>query len=283
VTLPGARTGATSPDAPSLSRVSRPRSAHDIVAHGIGRGILEGEFAVGSTLPGDAELMDRFGVSRTALREAMKTLAAKGLIESKARVGTRVLGEKRWNMFDPEILAWRLQLGVHRTFLASLFEIRQALEPLAAAAAASYRSEADLEAIAGAWADMGRQPATRDSFTAADLAFHRAILDASANPFLRSIGSVIEAALATSFTISSPVDDPEQLALSSRQHRRVLDAIAAGNPQAASDAMTAVILQGAESAKIDHAGAPGVDVTIKLLAHAATLGSERPGFPARPV
>lgn len=227
--------------------------------------------------------MERFGVSRTALREALKTLAAKGLIESKTKVGTRVLGETRWNMFDPEILAWRLQLGVHRTFLASLFEIRQALEPLAAAAAASYRSEADLETIAGAWADMGRQPATRDSFTAADLAFHRAILDASANPFLRSIGSVIEAALATSFTISSPVDDPVQLVESSRQHRRVLDAIAAGDPQAASAAMTTVILQGAESAKIDHAGAPGLDVAIKLLAHAATLGGERAGFPTRPV
>lgn len=249
------------------------RSAHDMVAQGIGRSILEGEFAIGSTLPGDADLMDRFGVSRTALREALKTLAAKGLIESKTRVGTKVLGEKRWNMFDPDILAWRLQLGVDRSFLASLFEIRQALEPLAAAAAAHYRSDADLSCMTAAWEAMGRQPATRESFTAADLAFHRAILDASANPFLRSIGSVIQVALATSFTISSPVDDPERLVESSDQHRRILDAIARRDAQSASDAMSAVILQGADSARIDHAGAPGVDVTIRLLAEASV---ERP-------
>src|SRR5918994_4956257 len=103
---------------------SRTRSAHDLVAHGIGHSIMQGRFPVGSTLPGDAELMELFGVSRTALREAMKTLAAKGLIESKTKVGTRVLGQKSWNMFDADILGWRLQLGVDRPFLESLFEIR---------------------------------------------------------------------------------------------------------------------------------------------------------------
>src|SRR6187200_2604436 len=87
---------------------ARSRSAHDVVAQGIGLGILEGEFSIGSTLPGDAELMQRFGVSRTSLREALKTLAAKGLIESKTKVGTRVLEETRWNMFDPDLLTWRL-------------------------------------------------------------------------------------------------------------------------------------------------------------------------------
>src|SRR3954466_4580188 len=97
---------------PHLGTASRSRSAHDLVTHGIGRGIIEGQFAVGTTLPGDADLMERFGVSRTALREGMKTLAAKGLIESKTKVGTRVLGQKSWNMFDADILAWRLQLGV---------------------------------------------------------------------------------------------------------------------------------------------------------------------------
>ena len=108
----------------------RSRSAHDVVAQGIGRGILEGEFPIGSILPRDAELMERYSVSRTSLREALKTLAAKGLIEAKTKVGTTVLGRKTgWNMFDPDILAWQIGLGVDRQFLASLFEIRQALEP----------------------------------------------------------------------------------------------------------------------------------------------------------
>lgn len=258
-------------DAPPMREAPRARSAHDLVAQGIGRSILEGEFSVGSTLPGDAELMHRFGVSRTSLREALKTLAAKGLIESKTKVGTRVLEETRWNMFDPDLLTWRLQLGIDRPFLARLFEIRQALEPLAAAAAARYRTEADLIRIRQAWRAMGSDDQTRDGFTSADLAFHRAILDASANPFLQSIGSVIEAALATSFTISSPVEQPEQLAQSSLQHQKVLDAIVAGEPQAASDAMTVVILQGATSARLDYRAAPAVDIEVRLIADAAML------------
>ena len=116
-----------------------------------------------------------------------------------------MLGRKSWNMFDPDLLAWQIGLGVDRQFLASLFEIRQALEPLAAAAAARYRSEDELGRMTAAWTAMREGGGTRDGFTAADLAFHRAILDASPNPFLRSIGSVIEAALALSFTISSPL------------------------------------------------------------------------------
>jgi len=113
-----------------LASASPARSAHGLVTHGLGRDIVEGRFAAGTTLPGDAELMERFGVSRTALREGLKTLAAKGLIESKTKVGTRVLPSKHWNMFDGDILSWRLAQGVDRSFLASLFEVRQALEPL---------------------------------------------------------------------------------------------------------------------------------------------------------
>ena len=92
-----------------VHRPSRARSAHDLVAHGIGQNIMQGHFPIGSTLPGDAELMELFGVSRTALREALKTLAAKGLIESKTKVGTKVLDRNNWNMFDADILDWHLR------------------------------------------------------------------------------------------------------------------------------------------------------------------------------
>jgi DNA-binding FadR family transcriptional regulator len=249
---------------PQIANAPRARSAHDLVTHGIGRAILEGRFAVGSTLPGDAQLMERFGVSRTALREAMKTLAAKGLIESKTKVGTRVLGEKNWNMFDADILSWRLQLGVDRAFLESLFEIRQTLEPLAAASAASYRSEEDLQLMKAALDAMRLPHHTRDSFTRADVAYHRAILDASANPFLQSIGSVIEAALATAFTLSSPIDSPDRFELSRQQHGAIFDAIVRRDPQAASNAMSVVIVQGAKGAGIHRSDASSVAITIKL-------------------
>jgi len=249
---------------PHLRGSSASRSAHDLVAQGIGRGIVEGEFPTGTTLPGDAGLMERFGVSRTALREALKTLAAKGLIEPKTKVGTRVLGEKSWNMFDADILTWCLQRGVDRKFLESLFEIRQALEPLGAASAALNRSEEDLRRMEAAWDVMRRAAHTRNSFTLADLAFHRAVLDASANPFLQSMGAVIEAALAIAFTISSPIDNEERFALSGRQHRAVLDAIAERDPREASRRMTEVILQGAKVAEIHRSGAATIGVAIQL-------------------
>lgn len=224
----------------------RARSAHDLVAQGIGHSIMQGHFPVGSTLPGDAELMELFGVSRTALREAMKTLAAKGLIESKTKVGTKVLGRHHWNMFDPDIIGWHLDLGVDAQFLGWLFEIRQALEPLACATAALRRTPEQMEEMRHALLVMYRCEKSRQGFTKADLAFHRAILEASANPFLQSIGSVIGAALATSFTISSPVSSDEQFRKVMEQHQAVFDAIEAGKPAAAAEAMSNLILRAAE-------------------------------------
>ncbi|WP_114770814.1 FadR/GntR family transcriptional regulator [Microvirga subterranea] len=222
------------------------RSAHDLVAHGLGHSIMQGHFPVGSTLPGDAELMELFGVSRTALREAMKTLAAKGLIESKTKVGTKVLGRHHWNMFDPDIIEWHLDLGVDAQFLGWLFEIRQALEPLACATAALRRTPEQVEEMHQALLAMYRCEKSRQGFTKADLAFHRAILEASANPFLQSIGSVIGAALATSFTISSPVSSDEQFRRVMEQHQAVFDAIEAVKPAAAAEAMSNLILRAAE-------------------------------------
>lgn len=240
------------------------RSAHELVVHGIGRRIVAGQYPIGSTLPGDAELMERFGVSRSVLREAMKTLAAKGLIEPKTRVGTRILDEKRWNMFDADILSWRLQRGADAPFFENLFDIRQALEPLAAASAALRRSDDDICRIEAAWHEMGSPGQTREGFTSADLTFHRAILDASGNPFLHSIGSVIETALAAAFALSAPVDDPERFALALRQHRAILDAIVARDAAAASDAMTVVIFEGTRWTSMELRGAPDIAISLKL-------------------
>lgn len=237
----------------SFRVASRPRSAHDLVTQGIGQSIMQGRFPIGSTLPGDAELMEHFGVSRTALREALKTLAAKGLIESKTKVGTKVLDRQNWNMFDADILGWHLELGVDAQFLGWLFEIRQTLEPLACATAALRWSPAQLESMSRALQAMDQCEKNRQGFTKADLAFHQAILEASGNPFLQSIGSVIGAALATSFTISSPVSSDAQFKRVMRQHQDVFEAIKQRDPQAASDAMSLLIVQAAERVHIKRA------------------------------
>lgn len=235
-----------------LKRPARTRSAHDLVAHGIGQNIMKGRFPVGSTLPGDAELMELFGVSRTALREALKTLAAKGLIESKTKVGTRVLDRNNWNMFDADILEWHLEMGVDAQFLGWLFEIRQALEPFACATAALRRTPRQLETIRKALEGMYGCASNRQGFTKADLAFHQAILEASGNPFLQSIGSVIGAALATSFTISSPVSSDDRFDKAMQQHQAVFDAIEKADPQGAADAMSVLIVETAERIRIKH-------------------------------
>jgi DNA-binding FadR family transcriptional regulator len=229
------------------------RSAHDLVARGIGHRIMQGRFPVGGTLPGDAELMAFFGVSRTALREALKTLSAKGLIESKTKVGTKVLGRDSWNMFDADIIEWHLELGIDAQFLGWLFEIRQTLEPLACATAALRRTSDHLDRMRQALEGMYRCEENRQGFTKADLAFHQAILEASGNPFLQSIGSVIGAALATSFNISSPVASDDRFKLVMEQHQAVFDSIERGNPSAASDAMSILILQAAERVRIKRA------------------------------
>ncbi|WP_210490852.1 FadR/GntR family transcriptional regulator [Microvirga antarctica] len=235
-----------------LRRPVRARSAHDLVARGIGQNIMQGRFPIGSILPGDADLMELYGVSRTSLREALKTLAAKGLIESKTKVGTKVLDRNNWNMFDADILDWHLEMGVDARFLGWLFEIRQMLEPLACATAAMRRTPDQLEEMQRALEAMYLCETSRQGFTKADLAFHQAILEASANPFLQSIGSMIGAALATSFTISSPVSSDARFKAVMRQHQAVLDGIAQRNPVAASEAMSALILQAAERIQIKH-------------------------------
>ncbi|WP_313609604.1 GntR family transcriptional regulator, partial [Rhizobium sp.] len=93
------------------------RNSHAHVVSELGSAIVSGRIAEGSLLPNDAELSLRFGVSRTVLRETMKTLAAKRLVEPKAKVGTRVLDRSSWNFFDPDVLGWRCEAGIDQEFV----------------------------------------------------------------------------------------------------------------------------------------------------------------------
>jgi DNA-binding FadR family transcriptional regulator len=221
----------------------RAHSNHAEVARSIGIDIIAGRYAEGARLPGDAELTAMFGVSRPVLRESVKTLVAKGLLSTKARVGTVVRERGAWNMFDADVLAWHLDAGIDKRFLSDLAEIRLAVEPRAAALAAERRSDDDLAAMRKSIAQMTSEPSSSGAFADADLSLHVAVADASRNPFMRSIGAVIEAALRASFVLSAPVepDDRETVLL---WHQRIIDAIAAGDGEAASTAMIEVIHNG---------------------------------------
>ena len=230
---------------PSLGRSrTRSASAHNAVLRGIGLAIMSGEFPGGSVLPGKDVLMQRFGVSNTPLREALQSLASKGLIAAKTKVGTWVRPEAEWNMFDPDLLSWRLEIGIDHHFLARLFEMRQTLEPVAAAIAAIRRSDEQVAELRRLVEAMAEARASKFDFTEVDVALHLLVLAASGNPFMQSIGALIRTALAASFTSSAPTDDPQRAVAAVEQHAAIVDAIDRRDPPAAADAMMFVIRQG---------------------------------------
>jgi DNA-binding FadR family transcriptional regulator len=221
----------------------RAHSNHAEVARNIGINIISGRYAEGTRLPGDAELILLFGVSRPVLRESVKTLVAKGLLSTKARVGTVVRERAAWNMFDIDVLAWHLEAGINKRFLRDLADIRLAVEPRAAALAAERRSDADLAELRRSMALMRDSASDSVGFADGDLALHITVAKASGNPFMRSIGWVIEAALRASFLLSAPVEAEERDTVL-ESHQRIVDAIEASNAADAAEQMTNVIVNG---------------------------------------
>lgn len=226
---------------------ARARSAQDQVLYELGTAILRGDYPEDSLLPSEADLAERYAVSKTVLREVLKTLAAKGLLVSRTKIGARIRPQVDWNVFDADLLSWRLDLGLDRRFLESLYEIRLAIEPAAAALAAGKRSEDDVAALRALMAEMRRPGHDRHSFAAIDLALHLRIASASGNPFMRAIGNIIEAVLITTLTQTTPGEDPARLVITAANHARIVDAIAAGDPDAARLAMKMVIEEGRRS------------------------------------
>ena len=194
-----------------------------------------GELAPGAVLPNEADFSASLRVSRTALREAIKVLAAKGLVESRPKTGTRVRPRADWNLLDPDVLAWQFAAGPFTRFIEDLFELRQMIEPQAAAMAARRAGPAEVERIEEAY--LGMEAAGNDSklWIDPDLRFHQAIIRATGNELLWPLGAIIETALATSFRLSSAHWGGPIHALP--LHRAILDAIRKRNPEAAQAAM----------------------------------------------
>ncbi|AVA21531.1 FadR/GntR family transcriptional regulator [Rhizobium sp. LEGMi198b] len=219
------------------------RTSHAQVVDDLGKAIVSGAFPIGSILPGDSDLLQRFKVSRTVLRESMKTLAAKGLVVPRARVGTRVTEKIHWNMFDSAVLTWHFESGVNEEFLLHLYDIRLAFEPFAASLVAKRASPEEIESLRKLAMAMAAPEHTPDSLAVADLHFHLAITEASHNPFMRSLGGLIEAALVGMFRMSAPPTS-NGFGNIADTHMAIVDAIAAGDELAAHKAMEFVIFDG---------------------------------------
>ncbi|HEV7308459.1 FadR/GntR family transcriptional regulator [Ensifer sp.] len=230
---------------PSLQQ-PRKRTSHRLVVEELGQAVVAGEFAVGDTLPGDAELAARFNVSRTVLREAMKTLAAKGLVVARARIGTRVLPQANWNLFDGDVLAWHFRAGVDENFLRHVSEVRLALEPYAAGLAARRASDADIAHMMRLAVAMGDAGHSAQSLALADLEFHLGLLKASLNPFMQTVGSLIEAALMGVFRLSNAAADGAEIDRVAVAHIRIVEQIRLRNEEGARRAMEHVIRVGQE-------------------------------------
>ncbi|UUP19155.1 Pyruvate dehydrogenase complex repressor [Nitratireductor thuwali] len=240
----------------ALSRPLR-RTSHSHVVNELGREIVSGAIPIGSILPGDNELADRFKVSRTVLREAMKTLSAKGLIVPRARIGTRVTERKQWNLFDADVLSWHLERGFDRLFLIHLSEMRLSFEPSAAELAAKRATPENVRALLRI-ADEMSSAGTPEDLIRADLQFHLTVLQACENPFMYNVGSLIEAALVGAFGLSSPDRPSREFQEIGHSHHLIAEAISRRDPPAAAEAMRQVILIGRDHAlgRVDGGKAP---------------------------
>jgi len=198
------------------------RNLHGQVVHELGRRIVGGACTPGQALPNEEDLCRELGVSRTAIREAVKVLAAKGLVESRPRIGTRVRPTLAWNLLDPDVLAWRCATLPDPGFVLQLAEMREIIEPASAALAARNRTQAQLRRIEDAYAAMAAST-TIDDWVEADLEFHSAILDATNNPLLLPLAAMIATALESLLSLSARKASNFKVALP--DHGLVLDAI----------------------------------------------------------
>jgi DNA-binding FadR family transcriptional regulator len=173
---------------------------HASVSNEIGARIVRGDYPPGSILPNEGEWARTFGVSRSAVREAVKILSAKNLLSSRPRIGSRVEPRERWNLLDRDVLGWYANSPDRDGFLTTVQEFRHIIEPEAAALAARRRTGDEMAAISLACHQMGTAR-TLTERTAADTRFHLAILRAARNDLLLPLGALISSALDRLFAV----------------------------------------------------------------------------------
>ena len=222
------------------------RHLHGRVAQELGTRIVGGMYEPGALLPREASVRQEMHVSRTALREAFKVLTAKGLIESRQKVGTRVRARKDWNMLDPDVLTWCFATKPSKHFLQSLFEMRRVIEPSAAAMTAERRTNGQLAEIEAAYYSMEQAAPDTQEMLTTDLRFHLSILNATGNEFMVTLGMMIKTALIGSFRISSSKPSAFSDALDS--HKAVYAGIRNRDPKRARFEMEALLDKSIEDA-----------------------------------
>ncbi len=206
--------------------------------HEIGVQIVNGELKPGDTLP-DNGFVGESEVSRTVVREAVKVLAAKGLVESRPKVGTRVRPRRDWNLLDPDVLAWQIEVGPNAEFLGQALELRRMIEPAAARLAAERATEAEIAALYEAYEAMAAAGDDLDAFMEPDLRFHSLLLEACGNELLEHMSEIFTAVLRTIFAYSS--SSSRSYPRAARRHRAIVRAIEERDADAAELAVLRLI------------------------------------------
>lgn len=205
----------------------------------IGMSIVKGDLKAGDTFPSEPELGVQLGVSRTVIREAIKILGEKGMVESRVKTGTQIQPRHKWNLLDPDVLAWEYDAGPRDVFLYKLTEVRLVIEPSAAKLAAVRATDDEIAYIEQAYQEMEANPNNLDGFINADMRFHAGIVKSSHNELLEQIVNTIREALVASrrVTLQRPNSGYESLP----RHHDILMAIKNRDAQAAQNAMEALI------------------------------------------
>lgn len=205
-----------------------------MVAGALGRRIVSGQHKPGETLPTEPKIQAEFGVSRTAVREAIRLLSAKGLTVSRPKIGTRVRPITEWNMLDPEVLRWQVDQNPSEEFIQALFEMREIIEPAAASRAAERATPPEIERLGQATLGIESEARGSPAQIRADIDFHMVLLEASRNPLMRSVGAVIRSALEITFSLGWRTVMAEDAIM---QHRAVYEAVRRRQPDEAFLAM----------------------------------------------
>ena len=215
------------------------KNVHGRTVDLLGNAIISGAYAVGASLPPEPLLCEQLGVSRTVVREAVKSLVAKGLLITGPKLGTRVLPEDQWNWFDPDVISWQSQNGLTHAFLKDLQDLRRVVEPAAVRMAAERATQQDVTEIEAAFAGMKKAVEEGGDYVTFDLRFHQGLLRASHNRMLVQMSKALGALLRTSFEISTSLKDGPQSSL--HLHHEVLNAVVAQDPERAEQAILKLI------------------------------------------
>lgn len=222
----------------STQQLAAQKNLSYILAEKLAQRILKGEYPVGSVLPGEMELSTLFSVSRTAVREAVKTLTAKGMLLPRPRIGTRVMPRAQWNFLDKELLAWWMTKDNLDFIVDDFLIMRHSLEPQACALAALNGEEIQQQKLISIMKQMVLLQGTFDKYRwiETDMAYHELVYEMSGNPFMTSFANLFRPVYYNYFTA---ITDNQAIKLD--LHQAIVDAICQRDSQAAFTACVALL------------------------------------------